>query len=106
MAYIKAAGTLRGISDNGVTISSTSVSLEDLGFSAENILLSDIVQLTSYDQNIRYRYTGSAVANNTGHLIAAGEEAEFVGKDIISKLQFIAESVDAGVWITLARYGI
>lgn len=94
-----------GYVDQHVTVGTTAVTLEQLGFSHEDITKADSAHVSVTLRNVRYWYTGSIPTAVQGHPIYEGAERIIRGRENIRRLTLISESGNASVAITLGSFG-
>ncbi len=81
--------------------SSSAISLSDIGFSDIALGFSDKIQITTFSDNVIYRYDGSNTSTpNGGHLLKQDETLELFGSENSKKLTLIAENTTATLYIT------
>lgn len=89
------------------TVSSSAVSLEDLGFSSDQIKAADVVYISVETDSIRWRMDGvDDPDSSTGHLVTDGSSFEIWGAGNIGRLRMIAVATDATVQVSMARSGV
>lgn len=89
---------------NNATISSTALTLEDVGFSAAEVSAANRMRLTVETAAIRYRYDGTSPTASVGHLLAVGAVLLLDGNQNIELLELIADASDGTVMVTLESH--
>ena len=84
------------------TISSTSVSMQDLGFTDAELGRAKVAHVTVESNAIRYRYDGVKPLAAEGHPLAADGERLFSNTANIKDLNWIAQGSDATINISLS----
>lgn len=84
------------------TVSSTALTLLDIGFTQAEIDRASRARITCATQPVRYRYDGGVPTASVGHYMAVNAETLIIGNPNIAALQFIrATGSDGEVAITL-----
>lgn len=86
---------------DSATISSSSQTLVDVGFTLAQILRASEAFITVETNSIRIRYDGTAPTTTEGHLLTAGSSLTLVGNQQIRNLKMIAAAADGAVKVTL-----
>lgn len=87
---------------DSATVSSTALTLTDIGFSAAQVTLANRARVTCLTQAVLFRYDGGDPAALTGHALIANETVVIDGQHNIAQLRFIrAGASDGAVCITL-----
>lgn len=89
---------------NNATVSSTALSLLDIGFTQAQVDNADRMRLTVETQPLRYRYDGTSPTTSVGHQLVAGSELILLGQQNIAGFEIIAVSTNGAVFITLETY--
>ncbi len=84
------------------TISSTSKSMQDLGFSDAQLGRAKVAHVTVETNDVRYRYDGVKPLTGEGHPLAAAGERIFSNTQNIKDLNWIAQGSDATINISLS----
>jgi hypothetical protein len=84
------------------TISSTSQSMQDLGFTTAQLGFAKVAHITVETAAIRYRYDGVKPLAGEGVPLAADGERTIEGTANIKNLNFIAQSSDATINVVLS----
>lgn len=82
------------------TAAATSLSSVVYGGTNANIIRALI---TAESSDIRYRFDGVAPTVSVGHILGAGGAVEFMGRDNITQVQFIATSGSATIMVTYEK---
>lgn len=98
--------TLRGFVSIADSIDDQAVvSLEDFGFTSNEVEAAESAHITVYTENILYRYDGSdPELPDEGHIIVADTERVINGTENITALKMIAIQNSADLFITLSTY--
>ena len=83
------------------TISSTSKSMQDLGFTTAQLGRAKTAHITVESNDIRYRYDGIKPLTGEGHPLVSGGERIIEGTANIKRLNFIAQGSDATINVSL-----
>jgi len=83
------------------TISSTSKSMQDLGFTTAQLGRAKTAHITVESNDIRYRYDGVKPLAAEGHPLISGGERIIEGTGNIMALNFIAQGSDATINVSL-----
>lgn len=87
---------------DSATVSSTALTLTDVGFSAAQVTRANRARVTCLAQPVLYRYDGGVPAASTGHALIANETVVIDGQSNLAELRFIrAGGTDGTVCITL-----
>lgn len=89
---------------NNSTVSSTALSLTDIGFDADEVAVADRMRVTVETQPLRYRYDGAVATTSVGHQLVAGSVLILDGQQNIANFSIIAVSTDGAVFITLESF--
>jgi hypothetical protein len=96
--------TTIGFDFDDATVSSTALSLVDVGFTQAEVDQADRARITVATQAIRYRYDGGAPTASLGHLAAADTSFVIEGNQNIQQLKLIrATGADGAVSVTLEK---
>lgn len=86
------------------TVSSTALTLSDLGFTADEIHRANAALITCENFDTRYRYDGGVPTGASGHVLATGSSLELFGNANVRNLQLIRSTAnDSTVTITLSE---
>lgn len=88
----------------GEAVSDTALSLEDLGFTEDEVTAAAVAHITVEGQAIRYRYDGSAPTDTLGHPLAVGADIIIRGQRLLTNLQVVRQSSDAVINVTLLKW--
>jgi hypothetical protein len=83
----------------------TAKSMEDFGFTDDEIKISDSAHVSVFAKNVRYWYNGDTPTPTTGHPIFVNSERMVRGTRNIRQIKFIAEQGTATIAITLGLFG-
>lgn len=83
------------------TVSSTALSLTDLGFTTAQVQQAQSMRLTVETQSTRYAYDGATPTAANGHLLAANAELLLVGSENLANFRIIRVTTDATIQVTL-----
>lgn len=98
---INAQNAIATITD---TVSSTALTLSDLGFTDEQIKRANTALITRENFGLRYRYDGGVPTGTIGHVLASGERLELFGNANVRNLQVIRSTAnDSIVTVTLSE---
>ena len=90
------------VSKYAQTISSTSVSMVDLGFTIAELGRAKVAHITVETAAIRYRYDGVNPLTTEGHPLATDGERTIEGTANIKDLNFIAQGDNATINVSLS----
>ncbi len=101
---------MNAYADSAISVTSLSaVSVEDFGFSDDEIKGADSMHVSALRSNVIYRYTGldpvNTVGSEVGHVIYEGAERIIRGKTNITNFRLLALTTSARVHITLGTFG-